>query len=235
MRTPFNRVAGSSTIVLGIVGGIGSGKSYTTAEFVAQGAERYDADQEAKRLYEDPSILEKVISFWPSVVDSSAGIDFQALAKIVFAPTAEGRKELERLNRLIRPRLFENFSLWLSQKEEEGKEFVVLDAPLLFEAGWETFVDFVVFVDASEKTRLRRVAQRGWQPDELKKRESRQLDAVVKKKKADFIVSAEQDDSHMAEQVAGILHEIRRRAPKRTVPSIAEEDSSVDACNRPTM
>ncbi len=229
MRSSIHESARFSTIVFGIVGGIGAGKSFTTAAFVAQGAERFDADQEATRLYEAPSVIEDVKKRWPKVVDSSSNVNRQALAKIVFAPTAEGRLELARLNELIRPRLLEVFSRWLAQKKEEGREFVVLDAPLLFEAGWESFVDYVVFVDASEETRLRRVIRRGWSPDEFKRRESCQLSPEIKKEKADFVVSAEQDDSHMAEQVARILCKVRSSDQVRIGRSIVENEACKDA------
>ncbi len=203
------RDAASLGVVFGIVGGIGAGKSFTTAEFVAQGAVRFDADQEAKKLYEDPKTILDLKKNWPEAVDSSGCLDRRALAGIVFAPTFKGRRELERLNKMIQPRLLKIFTNWLAQKETEKREFIVLDAPLLFEAHWDSFVDFVVFVEASEETRLRRVLKRGWTLDELKERESCQMDSQTKKERADFVVTAERDDSRMKEQVAQILRKVR--------------------------
>lgn len=200
----------SSTIVFGIVGGIGSGKSFTTAEFVAQGAVWFDADQEAKSLYDKPEIIAEMKKYWDNVVDAHRQVDRQTLAQIIFAPTLEGAQARERLSEIIRPHLLKTFISWLNQRKEEGCEFVVLDAPLLFEARWDSFVNYVVFVDASEETRLRRIAARGWTADELKKREACQLALSIKKERSDFIVTADQDNSQMEIQVAKILDEVRR-------------------------
>lgn len=195
-------------ITLGIAGGIGSGKSFTTAELVAQGAAKFDADLETRKLYDDPSVLELIRKRWPEVVGVTGEVDRKRLAQIVFAPDEAGRAELARLNSTLHPRLLTKFEQWLEGLH--SCEFAVLDAPLLFEAGWDNRVDYVIFVDANEETRRRRVADRGWSPDEIVRRESRQLPLDVKKARADFIVDASRDDSAMDRQVFSILQKIRQ-------------------------
>lgn len=193
------------TIVFGIVGGIGSGKSFTSSEFVLQGAARFDADQEALKLYEDQSVLRKIRLKWANVFTEQGVLCKAELARLVFAPTEDGKRNLKFLNELLHPSLFIKFQSWLQEQKEKKQQFVVLDAPLLLEAGWGTAVDYLIYVEASRETRLRRVLARNWTLDELARREACQLPLVEKKRLANFIVDADKDDSHMHEQVKKIL------------------------------
>lgn len=196
------------TTVIGIVGGIGSGKSFVTAEFVAQGAIRFDADVEAKLLYQKTEVLNLIQKQWNEVLSINGEVNFKKLASIVFSPTEQGAKNLAILNSILHPLLFQKFQTWLDNQREA--EFAILDAPLLFEVGWENNVDYIVFVDADERTRQRRVKQRGWTSDELTRRESHQLPLEIKKAQADFVVNASRDESDMGLQVFVVLESIRK-------------------------
>ena len=208
-------------IVFGVVGGIGAGKSFTTAAFRARGAACFDADVEARRLFDVPTLLDALRQRWGTrVVPESGEVDRRKLAEIVFAPTDAGRAELDFLNATIRPFLFSRFRNWLEEIRAAGRELAVLDAPLLFEVGWTSAVDYVVFVDASRTTRLRRVARRGWNAEELARREATQTPLDEKKARADFVVSADVDDSQMNAQVGKILDEIQLRDAKNQQLSV---------------
>ena len=176
-------------LLFAVVGGIGSGKSFATAALRAFGFPCFDADAEARRLFDDPAILDVLRDRWgASVVAPDGTVDRRRLAEIVFAPTDEARTELDFLNRTTRPPLFARFRRWLDAVRASDAEFAVLDAPLLFEVGWESAVDFVIFVEASRATRVRRVAERGWSPEELDRREANQLPLDVKRARADFVL-----------------------------------------------
>ncbi|MBQ1277116.1 MAG: dephospho-CoA kinase, partial [Thermoguttaceae bacterium] len=130
--------------------------------------------------------------------------------------TDEARAELDFLNRTTRTPLFARFRAWLDALRASDAEFAVLDAPLLFEVGWESAVDFVVFVEASRATRLRRVAERGWPPEELDRREANQLPLAVKRERADFVLV--NDDASAADataQIAAFVDEARVRRDAR--------------------
>lgn len=176
-------------LLFAVVGGIGSGKSFATAALRTFGFPCFDADAEARRLFDDPAILDVLRDRWgASVVSPDGTVDRRRLAEIVFAPTDEARAELDFLNRTTRPPLFDRFRRWLDAVRASDAEFAVLDAPLLFEVGWESAVDFVIFVEASRATRVRRVAERGWSPEELDRREANQLPLAVKRARADFVL-----------------------------------------------
>ena len=210
--TGFYGMTGQRTerpTTLGVVGGVASGKSFATAEFVAQGAAKFDADLEVCALYEDSSVLETIRRRWPSAVKEDGKLNRQELARIVFAPNEKGRNELATLNSIVHPLLFEIFERWL--KGLHGKEFAVVDAPLLFEVGWQKRVDYVVFVDADYETRLKRALDRGWSPEELAFREARQFPLDVKKNQSDFIIESRRDGPAVSVQVASILSQIREK------------------------
>ena len=160
-------------VVIGIVGGIAAGKSFVTKEFIAQGAEHFDADKEAKELYNLPSVVSEIKKRWPTVVDSKNVVDKSRLAQIVFSPTEQGARELSKLNALLHPILNGAFITWL--KKRQDARLVILDAPLLLEAGMDSLIDYLVYVDADFAVRQKRAVERGWEPDEIIRRESRQL------------------------------------------------------------
>jgi len=201
----------NQTTILGIVGGIGSGKSFVSDAFVAFGAARFDADKEAKLLYERDDFLDVLRARWSSAFDSQGVLNRSALAQIVFEPTAQGRKELEFLNAAVAPFLRRRHESWLQKLREQNVPLAILDAPLLFEHGWNAQVDYVVFVDASLPTRLRRVAARGWNDDELERREACQIPLDFKKEHSDFIVYTDRNDSRVPEQLVKIIEKIRLR------------------------
>ena len=190
-------------MVIGIVGGIAAGKSFVTKEFIAQGAEHFNADKEAKELYNLPSVVSEIKKKWPTVVDSKNVVDKSRLAQIVFSPTEQGARELNELNALLHPILNGAFITWL--KKRKDARLVILDAPLLLEAGMDSLIDYLVFVDADFDVRQKRAAERGWDPGEIVRREARQLPLCEKKERADFCVDSSSSSSDVKKQVAKIV------------------------------
>lgn len=190
-------------MVIGIVGGIAAGKSFVTKEFIAQGAEHFDADKEAKELYNLPSVVSEIKKRWPIVVDSKNVVDKSRLAQIVFSPTEQGARELNELNALLHPILNGAFITWL--KKRKDARLVILDAPLLLEAGMDSLIDYLVFVDADFDVRQKRAAERGWDSGEIVRREARQLPLCEKKERADFCVDSSSSSSDVKKQVAKIV------------------------------
>jgi len=192
-----------------MVGGIGSGKSFVSDAFVAFGAARFDADREAKLLYERDDFLGILRKRWSNAFDAQGALNRAALARIVFDQSPQGRGELDFLNRTVAPFLRVKYESWLQDLRERRVPLAVLDAPLLFEHGWNAQVDYVVFVDASVAARRRRVAARGWLDGELERREACQLPLDVKKERSDFVVDTNCDDSRVPEQITKIIEQIR--------------------------
>ena len=143
--------------VIGLTGGIGSGKS-TVAGFLAElGAVVIDADKTGHEVLEtDSSARQQIMAaFGQQVFAPEDRIDRKKLGDIVF----KNRDVRSRLNRIMHPRIYRMVKARLEQYREQGVDVVVIEAPLLLEAGWATLVDNVWVTTAAEATILKRLEQ----------------------------------------------------------------------------
>tara|TARA_X000001036_G_C20508729_1_gene737105 strand:+ start:222 stop:830 length:609 start_codon:yes stop_codon:yes gene_type:complete len=191
---------------IGIVGGIGSGKSTVASLFASQGCAVANADENAKKAFEILEVQNQIQDWWGEQIYNSKGdLDTKKIASIVFSDDSE-RKRLESL---IHP-IVARFQQEIFDACGDGVIAYVIDAPLLFEAGLELQCDAIVFVEASQETRLRRVlSARGWGENELVTREASQLPLDKKRKKADYVIINEGDLSAVEHRVKEVLEEIR--------------------------
>lgn len=170
--------------VLGLTGAPGSGKSAVAGLLEKRGAVVVDADRLAREAWAEPEVIAAAVDWWgPGVVNASGAVDRAAVAAIVFGNPAE-RKRLEAL---LHPRVAEGRRvLHAAAAASPAARFVVEDSPLLIESGLHAHCDAVWLVEAPRAVRLKRVAQRGWSPDELARREAAQADPAVRKAHASF-------------------------------------------------
>ena len=171
--------------VLGLVGGIGAGKSLVAAEFAARGAQVLDADAIGHALLEQRPARDEVLArFGREILGPDDRIDRRALGAIVFTQPA-ARRDLEAILHPRMRRTFERAIARAARKQEAAA--VVLDAAILYEAGWDDLCDHVAFVDAPADLRRARLAvQRGWDAEKLAARERAQLSPEGKRERADF-------------------------------------------------
>jgi len=176
--------------ILGVVGGIGSGKSHVAQFLVQYGAVKLDADRIGHEVLRQQAVKGAIHArFGGSVFDSAGEIDRKKLAAIVFAPTEKGAGDLAFLNDLTHPRIAEESRKILAELEQRGVGLVVLDAPLLLESRWNELATKVIFVDTPEWVRLKRCEQRGWSQPEFFAREAAQWPVEKKRKHADYVLS----------------------------------------------
>ncbi len=191
-------------LVIGIAGGIACGKSSVAANFQRLGAELLDADRVGHEVLLQPEVLEEIRVRWGESVISNGRVVRKALAAIVFAEGADD--ELMRLEAIMHPRIgrvLKDKILKLKSKQEVPA--VVLDAPVMFKAGWDQFCDKIVFVDLRVGLRQERaLATRGWSPDELISRERKQIPLTVKRERASDII----DNSGTPEQLTEQVHQL---------------------------
>jgi dephospho-CoA kinase len=171
--------------IIGIVGGIGSGKSYVARLFGERGCLVIDADALVREAYEDPAIRQRLRSWWgESIFRADGTVDRRAIAGRVFTDERERR----RLEELLHPWVDERRRQIMAAADEQTVAFV-WDTPLLMETGLNRQCDAVVFVDAPEAERLRRVAeQRGWDEHELRRREKLQMPLDKKRELSDSVL-----------------------------------------------
>jgi len=180
----------ASVPIVGLVGGIASGKSFITEQLKRQGAVVISADQLAHEVLKLPQVKDEVRGRWGSRVFSSDGeVNRQALGQIVFAPPPDGPRELKALEQLTHPKIGALIREQMEKLQAQTTAAaIVLDVPLLIEAGWNKFCDKVVFVDAPRELRLARAAARGWTEADFARREATQESLETKRKLADVVI-----------------------------------------------
>jgi len=137
-------------VVVGLTGGIGSGKSEALAAFRRRGAATLSSDDVVRALYERPQVVEAVAEhFGSSVLSPSGEVDRSAIARLVFADEAERRW----LESLLLPLIFEEFTRWRDGQVAAGVPLLVHEAPTLFEAGVEGRYDAIVTITAPVEVR----------------------------------------------------------------------------------
>lgn len=209
-----DRVAGGAIPVIGLAGGIGSGKSAVAGVFASLGCVVSDSDADAKGLLHNPQIREKLVERWGvDVLDSAGAVDRGAVGRIVFVDSGER----EWLESVIHPRLHAMRADRLAEAVSAGARGLVIDAPLLFEAGLEGECDAVVFVECPFEERLRRVVtHRGWDASELARREKAQLPLDEKRRRSDYLVINAGDRASMEARVREVFDQILRVKRSRT-------------------
>ncbi len=172
---------------LGVTGGIGSGKTTVCRFLEEQGAKVFYADIEAKRLMaEDPETRAAIEeAFGPASYTDDGALNREYLAEQVFGDEAQ----LERLNAIVHPRVFEAFEAAKTRARAEEVPLLVHEAALIFEAGGDAHVDAIAVVDAPEADRIARVVERDdVTPSQVRARMGHQLPPEELRRRADYVI-----------------------------------------------
>ena len=176
--------------VIGITGGIGSGKTTTCQIFEQLGTPVYYADVRAKQLMAQDPLKSKIIQAFGERAYVNGQLDRSYLAKEVF----HSKERLSVLNGLVHPAVADDFDEWL--EEHEKAPYVLKEAAILFESGAYHAVDYTVLVIAPEEVRINRVMERdGTTHDEVMQRMNNQWTQERKAKLADHIIN--NDGNHL--------------------------------------
>jgi len=194
--------------IIGLIGGIGSGKSRVAAELARHGGIVISGDKLGHQALQDPDIKAAVIQRWGNgILDADGNIDRHRLGKIVFADA----KERQALEKLAFPYIERRIGEELIDKAKNNPRpaFVVLDAAVMLEAGWNKFCDRLVYVKAPRPIRLRRLAeQRGLDENEVAMRENAQWPEAEKEKRADFVLDNSGSPEELNQQVNELLEKL---------------------------
>ena len=176
-------------IVIGLTGGIASGKSTVTALLKEKGAVIIDADKIAREIMSkgEPAWFEVLNYFGDEILNNDrSDIDRKKLASIVFSDKAK----LEALNNITHPKIIEEIKKQVEEYKKAGKKIIVIDAALLIEAGLDKIVDEVWVIAANEDVQLQRLMAREKDitKDEAVKRIKSQMPLAEKLKFADRVI-----------------------------------------------
>ncbi|MEX2186555.1 MAG: dephospho-CoA kinase [Pirellulales bacterium] len=203
--------------VIGILGGVASGKSQVTRMLAELGCGVLDADRAGHEVLREIEVKKAIRDRWGEGVFNADGeVDRRAVAKIVFAsPLAESTKrertrqvndERRFLERLTHGRISAALRRQADELIAAGRvKAIVLDAALLLEAGWDGMCDALVFVDAPQDDRRRRAATRGWSDTEFAAREAAQESLEAKRRRADFEIDNSVDLETLRDNVEQFL------------------------------
>lgn len=195
--------------IIGLLGGIGSGKSLVADQFRRLGCVVIDADRMARAMLDRPEIVRQLVQWWgAAILDPQGKPSRPAIARIVF----DDPKQRQRLEALIHPLVLAERAELIKQYQQmvEGRAVAIVDdTPLLMEVGLDKQCDVRVFVRVPQEVRLRRVMERrGWSAEELAKREKEQYPLDSKAQDADYVVDNDADESHCFDQVRRILSQL---------------------------
>ena len=192
---------------IGITGGIGSGKSYISNLLRQRfGIPVYDCDIEAKRLtVTDEEIRGKLIQLVGPEVYNGEKLVRQRLAQYLFANS----EHVGQVNAIIHPAVLKDFKNWANRQH---KPIVALESAILYESGFNEYVDYVLFVDAPKEIRLDRAMQRDTASAERIKARMQMQYPELHRKLADFIIdNSKADDSYLEKQLKTALLYLRNR------------------------
>lgn len=188
--------------VLGIVGGVASGKSHVTKAFASLGAQVIDADQIGHAVLKDPDVKNQLIKRWGNqILDLQGEISRPAVGSLVFGDSSEAKQNRQFLESLSHPRIRSEINRQLERLRVENCPLVILDAALLIETGLIKLCDTVLFVEVSEPIRQQRALTRGWTQEQWQLREANQLPLAEKRAAAQFIIQNDGNEPLLHQQV----------------------------------
>ena len=172
-------------LVLGVLGGIGSGKSAAASALARHGGRVVAGDPAGHAALLDPAIHQRIAQRWPEAIDQTGNVDRKTLGRIVFADAAQ----LRELESFVFPWIKERLQREIvAAKADPVVRYVILDAAVMLEADWAGVCDKLIFMDAPRELRVARVAARGWTAEDLDRRERSQIALDEKRRRADAVL-----------------------------------------------
>ena len=198
--------------VVGIVGGIGAGKSSVVQKVSDLGLWVIDADRIGHELLLTNDIRKKLSNVFGEEIFDNAGLVLRPqLAEIIFGDSDEQSNNRNRLNEILHPAIRNEVLRSIKQAPQDA-DAIILDAALLLEAGWADECDAVIFIDTPLDLRQQRAAvNRGWSLEEIQCREASQWSLLKKRQNAQFVIDNSGSAEAAADQMKLVLQKIIER------------------------
>lgn len=202
-------------LLVGLTGGIASGKSTVSKMLRDRGVCVIDADLLAREVVapNEPAFAELLDAFGTSILDADQQLDRQALGRLVFSDEG-ARKKLEAITH---PRIFERFQQRTEEAEKRGESIVVYDAPLLFERKLNQLMNAVIVVAIPRELQKQRLRSRDQMSDaDAELRLASQWPLHEKVQQADHVVDNSHTLAHTEAQVDALVQQLRTRAMQKS-------------------
>ena len=199
--------------IIGLTGGIGSGKSTVAQMLVARGAAFVNADLVGHRSYlkGTPTFERLVETFGPEIVGADGEIDRRKLGRRVFADP----DDRHRLNNIVWPAMAEMMARDLDELRERGERVAVLEAAILLEAGWQWLVDEVWVVVAAPETAVGRLEAAGMEREQAEARIRSQLGNEERTCQADVVIENDGTPAELEARVQSLWEQLKERIAQR--------------------
>ena len=192
------------SLLVGLTGGMGSGKTLASSFFHELGAHIIDADLICRKLVEpgQPALQEITDYFGKLIIDKSGNLNRNKLGQLVFCDS----KKREKIENILHPKVFKVEKLnYKAICKINPKALVIVDAALLIESANYKEMDKVILINADEKIRIQRILSRGkWKHEEIVARLKSQMPNEEKIKYADFVLENSKDKTYLKEQVKNL-------------------------------
>jgi dephospho-CoA kinase len=203
--------------IIGVVGGIGSGKSFFAQTLAKQkNLVIVDGDAVGHALLLRPEIRDQIRDrFGDSVIAADCSINRRALGRLVFGTTPEQVQAKTDLESIVHPPLTAELQRQITEAQAAGHaDAIILDAAILLEAGWRKFCNAVVMIDTPFEVRWQRVqATRGWSLAEFQAREASQMSIADKRAAADYVVRNVGPEDEVAKRCLQVWNQIMDGTP----------------------
>lgn len=189
--------------IIGITGGIGSGKSTLSEKLRKEGYLVYDSDSEARRLQnEHPIIRKQLTEIFGNEIYNHEGLKRKELGQLVFGKSSL----LAQLNAVVHPIVMDDFKAWINSHKDQ--ELLFVESAILFESGFNKLVDKVILMTASEEIRMARVIKRdALPPEQVKARMKHQPSAEKLRSEVHFIIHSD-DNQPLDDKMHKILEKL---------------------------
>ena len=197
-------MAGGPPPFIGLTGGMGAGKSEALAALERLGAATLSTDAVVRELLEGDELRDELVARFGDQVAPDGRIDRTAVATLVF----EQPDELKWLEGVLWPHVGERVNSWRQEMSalEPSPRALVVEVPLLFEAGMDGVFDHTIAVVADEQVRSARAAERGHAG--VESRDTRQLSQQEKAERAEYVVQNDGDLKELEDTLSGLLDNI---------------------------
>ncbi|GBG93627.1 dephospho-CoA kinase [Ligilactobacillus salitolerans] len=195
------------TYILGLTGGIASGKSTVSNYLYELGAVVLDADVLAREVVRPGTdgLGQLTAEFGHQILDSTGDLNRAALGQIIF----ENSEKRNLVDQILHPLILKEMLKQVDQAKEQDTDLVVLDVPLLFETHWDKYCDSVAVVDIAPQLQVERLMLRnGYSRKEAAARINSQMDPVKRRELADFVIDNNHSEEETFRQIDLILEKI---------------------------
>lgn len=192
--------------IIGITGGIGSGKTTAAKYFEALGFPLYNSDQRARMIQNNnPEVIQAIKNVFGDESYTSEGMNRPYIASKTF----KDKELLQQLNAIVHPAVFKDFKDWI---EQQNTDFVIKEAAILIESGSYKDCDLIISVIADQEIRINRTIERdGLTREQVEARMKNQLSDEERKEYSDYIIDNSQDLMHLQKQVKNLAAIIKKQ------------------------